>query len=543
MDMVSRAPRSLAEIWMVALVAGALALGPGAAAADAEAGSAASAAAGTVLLGVSLAGGEFGKAPGEFGREYTYPVEAEFAYLAAKGLPLARLPIRWERVQKGLGGRLDETEMARLDTVFGHARTHGIRVLLDLHNYGRYAGQAIGTEAVPITAFADLWRRLAERYHDERDLFGYGLMNEPQLELAPWTAAAQAAVDAIRTVDRIHTITACGVGWSGAHSWPEANGGFLLRDPAGNLLYEAHQYFDVDHSGTYRLDYDRSGVSPAVGAERLQPFAAWLREHGVRGFIGEFGVPGDDPRWLVVLDRFLAAMRENGLGGTYWAAGPWWGDYPLSVEPRDGKDRPQMAVLQYHAAGAPAAAERPWLAAAAQAEAAARDRRATRAAAAALPAGPLKVTGGKGVYAVGARNESYHYNNEGSEFASEAEEEAGKTVRRITFRHRGDVAWVGVGLYFGVLDCTGYTGFGLRVRSDKPRRLEVKAYPSDQACYSGTFDVGTEGPELVIPFRDLRRGDEAFPSDSNLKKIEFQPSPDREGGSLTLGEFRLLTLE
>jgi endoglucanase len=51
----------------------------------------------------------------------------------------------------------------------------------------------------------------------------------------------------------------------------------------------------------------------------------------------------------VVLDNFLAAMKQNGIGGTYWAAGPWWGDYPLSVEPRKGKDRPQMEVLELYA--------------------------------------------------------------------------------------------------------------------------------------------------------------------------------------------------
>jgi hypothetical protein len=45
-------------------------------------------------------------------------------------------------------------------------------------------------------------------------------------------------------------------------------------------------------------------------------------------------------------------LKENGMGGTYWAAGPWWGNYPLSVEPRNGQDRPQMAVLLKFAAPA-----------------------------------------------------------------------------------------------------------------------------------------------------------------------------------------------
>jgi endoglucanase len=42
---------------------------------------------------------------------------------------------------------------------------------------------------------------------------------------------------------------------------------------------------------------------------------------------------------------FLAHLQANDLPGTYWAGGPWWGDYPLSVEPRGGKDRPQMKIL------------------------------------------------------------------------------------------------------------------------------------------------------------------------------------------------------
>jgi hypothetical protein len=34
------------------------------------------------------------------------------------------------------------------------------------------------------------------------------------------------------------------------------------------------------------------------------------------------------------------------VSGTYWSAGPRWGTYPLSVQPVNGADRPQMAVLQ-----------------------------------------------------------------------------------------------------------------------------------------------------------------------------------------------------
>jgi endoglucanase len=118
-----------------------------------------------------------------------------------------------------------------------------------------------------------------------------------------------------------------------------------IQDGTGRLLYAAHQYFDMDNSGKYRRGYDAS--SRDVGAERLRPFTEWLAARNARGILTEFGVPGDDPRWLAVLERFLAAIHTNEriVGGVYWAGGPWWGTYPLSIEPRGGQDRPQISVL------------------------------------------------------------------------------------------------------------------------------------------------------------------------------------------------------
>ena len=41
------------------------------------------------------------------------------------------------------------------------------------------------------------------------------------------------------------------------------------------------------------------------------------------------------------------ALVENGINGTYWSAGPRWGDYPLSVQPTNNytQDRPQLSTL------------------------------------------------------------------------------------------------------------------------------------------------------------------------------------------------------
>jgi endoglucanase len=122
--------------------------------------------------------------------------------------------------------------------------------------------------------------------------------------------------------------------------------GPLIRpSPAGHLVYEAHQYFDSDHSGTYTSSYDAEGAYPTVGVDDLQPYAAWLTQHGYKGWVGEYGVPNNDTRWLTVLNNFIAALKSDGIWGTYWAGGPWWGNYTLSCEPTNGQDAVQMSIL------------------------------------------------------------------------------------------------------------------------------------------------------------------------------------------------------
>ena len=483
------------------------------------------------MIGVNLAGGEFGGLPGAFGKDYTYPGAPQFDFCRAKGLTVVRLPFKWERVQPVLMGPLDDVELGRLDGVVSLARERGIKILLDVHNYARYRGQVIGTAEVPHAAFADFWRKLAGHYRDETTIFAYGMMNEPHGTGGRWPAAAQVAVNAIRSVDTRHTISVCGDGWSGAHSCKKVNNALVLNDPASNLVYEAHEYFDRDRSGSYKQGFDDSGAGPDTGVERLQPFLEWLREHHARGFIGEFGVPGDDLRWLETMDRFLAAMKTHGLGGTYWAAGPWWGDYPLSVEPRDGEDRPQMEALALFAGSR----TRPAGVKTSYDGAAARVASLPKAARKSPPPGSTKV-----IHDFGSRAESYHYSNDGSEFSSRVVSDGGRKARRIDFRHKGNPAWVGLGVYLGGRDVHGYSALRLGVRAEKPTHLEVKVYPSDDRKFSARYEVGVEWKDLTIPFSDLRGADAAYDTSRPLLKLEFQPDADFTGSALLLDDLELV---
>lgn len=305
------------------------------------------AAAQNVLRGVNLAGAEFGphKLPGTYGIDYTYPSASQLDYYQAKGVKLIRLPFRWERLQHCLYCPLDTAELGRIQQFVAAAGARDMMVILNAHNYARYNGHLIGTNQVPNDAFGDFWRRLAWHFRGDSNIWAYGLMNEPHDTNGLWPAAAQAGVDGVRLVDWGHTILVSGDGWSGAWTWQQNNANLSVQDPANNFMYEAHQYFDSDGSGTYGSGYDANGAYTEIGVDRVKPFVDWLAARGAKGFIGEYGVPDNDARWLPVMASFLNYLDANGIASTYWAGGPWWGDYPLSIEPRNGADRPQMDVL------------------------------------------------------------------------------------------------------------------------------------------------------------------------------------------------------
>jgi aryl-phospho-beta-D-glucosidase BglC (GH1 family) len=300
--------------------------------------------------------------------------ESDLAYLKSNNIRLIRLPIAWERVQTTLGGALDPTYLAALKAFIVAAGAQGMQVIVDVHNYGRYNsqwaqdaaagpvdpgnGDVIGSTALPISAFADLWTKLAGALKGTQGLGYYDIMNEPHDMGATnvWPSAAQAAVSAIRSVDMLTPVLVEGTQWASALWWPGDNGSLHIADPGNKLLYEAHLYFDSDGSGTYKQSYAASGAYPNVGVDRLQPFLTWLKQNNANGFLGEFGIPNNDPQWLPVLDNFLTALQAAGLSGTYWnytfhsASDPsWWPvSDPMSIRIDIVQANPQMGILAAH---------------------------------------------------------------------------------------------------------------------------------------------------------------------------------------------------
>jgi len=304
------------------------------------------------FTGVNLAVAEFGqKKPGiplVYGKDYTYPHENEVNYFASKGMNVFRIPFHWAALQATPRGELVPEELARLRSSVEMITRKGLVAILDPHNYARYEGKIIGSAEFPAENFAFFWERVAGEFKDNPHVW-FGLMNEPHdMPTQQWLDAANTAIAAIRRTGAKNLILVPGNHWTGAHSWVSSDNDDLMlkiQDPANRYLYEVHQYLDADSSGT-----KPQVVSPTIGADRLRTFTDWCRKNKKRAFLGEFGVAASE-EGRVAIENMLTAMerdRDVWVGFTWWAAGPWWGDYMFSIEPKDLQDRPQMRYLLPH---------------------------------------------------------------------------------------------------------------------------------------------------------------------------------------------------
>lgn len=303
------------------------------------------------LLGVNLSGAEFGskRLPGLIYRDYIYPSRGDLAYFKSVGMNVIRVPFRWERVQRVLNGPLESADLEQLRRVVGWGHELGLCILLDLHNYGAYNGQPLGSAGLPVSAFIDVWLRLHQAFDDPATV-AFGLMNEPSAISVPlWLKIAQETVLALRRAGAGNLLMVPSGRWSGAHEWAKTYDGVSaavefrnFQDPLNNFVIELHQYADANYSGT---------GSTCVGVDQLRQIMSrvtlWATQERRRFFLGEFGT-NTSAGCMAALRTLVESMQDRNawLGWTYWSAGPWWGGYPLSIEPVGDREAAQLTLLR-----------------------------------------------------------------------------------------------------------------------------------------------------------------------------------------------------
>lgn len=216
--------------------------------------------------------------PGTYGVDWWYEPLGTYQYLASRGYNVARIGIRWERLQSSLWGGLNLDELIRIKQAIGYAQTAGMQSIIELHNYAMYVTsdgpQMIGSANCPVDAFADVWKKLAYELKNEEGILAYSLMNEPhdmpktmlgESGVRHWEIASQAALDAVRTEDSAIEVHISCYEWGHAPWISKNHARAWITDPSNKIKYEGHHYlyFNRLTATNYPDSYEDEKTFPA----------------------------------------------------------------------------------------------------------------------------------------------------------------------------------------------------------------------------------------------------------------------------------------
>jgi aryl-phospho-beta-D-glucosidase BglC (GH1 family) len=280
---------------------------------------------------------------------YQHPDIPDIQYFTQQGMNTIRIPIRWEFLVVDQSDNLVESHnpsstaintmylKSVIDTTQKYL-SHGVNVILDMHNYMRFCPTGISTGQAneptdPVTnhctlvnqdQLAQVWgllaansdlAALAKQYPNQ---LMFGLMNEPnsmdgtqgqELKTNDLFNAEVAALKEIRKNNLNNLVILSGNYWDPLHGWanvsPSAdapNGKvFTAANLANagitdlsNVAIEMHQYFDSDYSGrsatcNYYSSYDDFKRKLQIEENSANDLGKWMKDNHMKVLLTEFG--------------------------------------------------------------------------------------------------------------------------------------------------------------------------------------------------------------------------------------------------------------
>jgi licheninase len=194
--------------------------------------------------------------------------EKDIQILAENGFKSIRLPIdldlyatNRDAFVKGTDAELkfdDDTLFMVLDSFVEWTAKHNMSLVIDYHEYDNSYNLTSAKDSNYVKMMAEVWKHVAAHFAEStrEDVF-FELLNEPDMSegkvtAALWTTAAQAIIDAIRSVNTKQTLLFGDVKW---YSITE----LAKRTPFAddNIIYVIHTYepFAFTHQGGSWTDY------------------------------------------------------------------------------------------------------------------------------------------------------------------------------------------------------------------------------------------------------------------------------------------------
>ena len=188
----------------------------------------------------------------EYGRFNTLLYgKKDFENIKSIGVEAVRIPV-WFDVwaDKNADYKLDPECLNLLDKAVNWCGELGLHMIIDFHNDCSGASQ---TNPRIENVLLKIWPQIAERYKNKGNFLIYEVMNEPhfesgntQADIAKWGKVQGKVIEAIRAIDKKHSIIVGGGYWNSLDS--------MLKLPDykdDNLIYNFHDYtpFLFTHQG------------------------------------------------------------------------------------------------------------------------------------------------------------------------------------------------------------------------------------------------------------------------------------------------------
>ncbi|MCL1959753.1 MAG: glycoside hydrolase family 5 protein [Spirochaetes bacterium] len=278
-------------------------------------------------------------------------VEQDFANVKSIGSDVVRLPIAMHNFTSGAPGyTIDPVFIKYLDSAVDWAEKHKLHIILDNHSFHPVNPTDVNIDRVLIP----VWEQIAGHYRDRSNYVLYEILNEPHhIADERWGEIQGMTIEAIRKIDKKHTIIAGGTGYNSIEK--------LTALPAykdNNLIYTFHFYdphlfthqgatwenpslsslkglpfpaeknripeTPTDLKGTWvekALESYEKDAAPETLFAALDKAAAFSKERDVQVFCGEFGVfmiqspEADRVNWYKLI---CDALNKRSIPWTSW---------------------------------------------------------------------------------------------------------------------------------------------------------------------------------------------------------------------------------
>jgi endoglucanase len=245
--------------------------------------------------------------------------EADFDAFKAVNFTTVRVPVRWD-THTGTTPpySIDETWMARVETVLGWSLARGFITIVNVHHDDWLDHQGNFDKMLP--RFEAIWEQVSTRLKDKHQSLVFECFNEPHvMTTAQLNKMTDTCVRTIRKTNPTRVVMISGLQWDNP-TWILSNPAAIRIPKDAQLMLHIHSYDPSDYTfsdhkvNTWGSASDRADLKK--WAEGIQD---WSEKNNLPVFYGEFGVThsGQQNR----LDWYTAHYEYISKFG--WGASVW----------------------------------------------------------------------------------------------------------------------------------------------------------------------------------------------------------------------------